>query len=280
MHSFMRSVGRFLLRAAEFLWIQVGMILSLALAYVTDPLGHAWGPLVLLSGLVLTVVCLVIFRRKTRPWKIRYDAESWRLNQIERRLHPGRARFRQIAKRILIWVPAAMAALVLFFFPIASHLVHPSSRYLGHYRIPIHWTYTVFAAPQFDLLEVVINSGVRGRFGTTPFLITPFWMVPEPLSLATFESATNPSSFNFEKMAASIKESSLIRRFQLGDEALTCWQYRPRDQHVSFSAGGDWYVTCAAPTAAHERYFSAHFRGRREDLRAFYQIIEGVRPLP
>ncbi len=93
-------------------------------------------------GSSLTVVEFFLFRRRTRPWKIEYDAVAFELNRAERRLHPRRARYKRIIGRTLLWAPSAVAAFVLLFFPVVSHLVHPSSRYLLRYRIPIPWTFT------------------------------------------------------------------------------------------------------------------------------------------
>jgi hypothetical protein len=130
--------------ASEALLLLLGVVLSFAVAVYFD---SGWTFCV---GLLLTVVEFFRFRRRTRLWKIKYDAEGFEIGQAERRLHPSRARFRRIVGRTLLWVPSAIAAFVLFFFPVATHAFHPLSQYLTHYRIPIRWTFTVVPAPGIE----------------------------------------------------------------------------------------------------------------------------------
>jgi hypothetical protein len=112
-----------------------------------DSDGDWLGAVAFYAGVAVTVIGFVVVRRKTRRWKVEYELASWRLSQTERKLHPAHARFKRMAKRMLLCLPSTIAAGVLFFFPAATHVVHPSSHYLRHYLVPIPWTFAVFPSP-------------------------------------------------------------------------------------------------------------------------------------
>lgn len=244
--------------------------------------------LIILFGLLPTSVGFMAIRR-TRPWKPEYDSAAWALARAKRRLHPTRARYKRIALRIIVWVPSMIAALVLFFFPVATHLLHPSSKYFTHYRVPIPWTFTVFQGgyrqPANSWVDVIFSSSGRGRFGMTPFPMAPFWHELQPISHVVFESNTNGDTFDYSGMMEARRRGAtdvLNRELRLGDVACTCWQYRPeRPHHQLFwpDIWSVWRVDCGTLAAVHRQNFYARFSGREEDLRAFYQIIEGVRPV-
>jgi hypothetical protein len=172
----MRPIKRLLLFASELGVLVFGVGFSFAVvvapAIYFDSRENSFLLLVLLSGLVLTIVGFVAIRRKTRPWKIEYDAVGWALTQAERRVHPSRARYKRIAKRILVWVPSVIAAAVLFFFPASSHLIRPGSQYLAHYRVSVPWTFAVIPVPGVSSDNVVTAFtliGSNGKFGLAPF---------------------------------------------------------------------------------------------------------------
>jgi hypothetical protein len=171
----MRPTQRLLVFLTEAGVLAVGVALSFAVAALFDS-GWTFG-----FGLILTVMEFIAFRRRTRPWKIEYDAVGWEFSRVDRRLHSPRARNKRIIRRALLWVPSALAASVLFFFPVATHLGHPGSRHLAHYRVPIPWTATVLSFPSIDLVAALVNSSRAGRFG-----VTPFWDKEPLLSFMTF----------------------------------------------------------------------------------------------
>jgi hypothetical protein len=300
----MRPIKTLLFFACKAGVLLVGFIFSLFLAaalgfalaadqYGVSTVGFFAG---FVAGLFLTAGALLLLRRKT--WsEVEYDKSAWVRRQTERKSHPVRTRYKRIATRILVWVPSAIAALVLFFFPVATHFVHPGSRYLEHYRFRIPWTYTVFpsdgwgwdlasiirlaGAAYYDGFDVVISSSGRGRFGVTPFLVPPFWNRQQPISDVTFGSVPNAAVLQTEWFKERYGTATEIRGFRLGGIELTCWQYRSpyRSENWPYNALV-WHVYCATPVSAGPHSFDATFDGRDEDLGSFYQIIEGVTPIP
>jgi hypothetical protein len=123
----MRTIKRVLLFACKVGALLIGFIFSWVLAAATgfalsseqdhvSTMGFFAG---LLAGLFLTAGALLILRRKT--WReVEYDTSAWLRSQAEWKSHPTRTRYKRIAARILDWVPSAIAALVLLFFPVAN----------------------------------------------------------------------------------------------------------------------------------------------------------------
>jgi hypothetical protein len=288
----LRPTKRLLLFASELGFLVLGLAIALAIASqiafanecynsVECPVASA----VLVAGVVLTIVGFVLLRRKTRSWKIEYDAIGWALTREERKLHPTHARYKRIAVRIMVWVPSMIAALVLFFLPVATHLLHPNSQYLTHYRVPIPWSTSVFApyGPQYSYVLAISSSVGKGRFGVTPFLDS------RQLTSEMHFGSMSPDAGTFElnlKYARSRREGGdrqLRRDFRLGDIDFTCWQYvHPhRYPRVGPSATEPlwWNIECGTPVDARQRNLYAWFFGREEDIPTFYRIIEGVSPL-
>jgi hypothetical protein len=240
--------------------------------------------LTLFSSQVLPGLGFAAVNRKIRPWKVKYDAGAWTGSELECQRHPSRRRYKRIARQILVWVPSVIAAMVLFFLPVVTHLKHPYSRYLEDYRVPISWRLAVFPSPgpldERSWVDVVVSSG-RERFGLTPFAVSPFWIDQPPASLMTFGSSPDANSFDFAGQAARTESSEVVsREFRLGESTLTCLQYRQRIFYLGWPGPGLlWNVDCETPPTAHGPSFHARFEGFEDDLRAFYQIIEGVTPV-
>ncbi len=293
-----RPIKRLLVAASELGVLVLGVAFSLFLVVATahyfDSRGNVetWAGNVVagvfLAGLVLTGVGFVAIRRKTRPWKLEYDAVGWAHTRVERRLHPARARRKRIVHQSLVWVPSAIAALVLFFYPAATHLAYPYSGHVGRYRVPIPWTYTIArlaSEKDYGWVIVIFRSTGRGRFGMTPFLVWPFWNTPDSLSSIYFDTNKNAPALDPMTMEARRKEAAEVREFRTRDVALTCWQYRRPKASGELpkpSAGWApewwlaWNADCDTSTVVHQQYLHVHFYGGEEDLRGFYKIIEGV----
>ena len=275
----MRPLKRVLLFATEIGVFIVGFVLSTALGIsVESNLSSA----AFFAGVLITVAGFFAFRKRTLRWKIEYDAEAFRRNKNASKLHPARARFKRSAQRILVCSPALIAALVLFFFPIASHLIHPTSRYLRHFSVPIPWNFTVLSSQDLGFGEVFVEAlgktSDAARFGFTPF------GDEKPFSLMSFgANHAEPG----ERISEPIEDrtSVLQRTFQLGDGALTCRQQQPPPLRrccisgpfrLKVFTGRFWQIDCTAPANVHRQSFFASFAGREEDVPAFYKIIEGV----
>ena len=95
--------------------------------------------------------------------RVEDGVRSSRLELHESRaLRASRARALQEACRwmMLVGAPGVMAAVVVFFFPVAAHAIHPGSWRLGSYRISIPWTQAI--QPPAHVPERFIRGCVCG----------------------------------------------------------------------------------------------------------------------
>jgi hypothetical protein len=281
----MRPIKRVLILVSEVGVLLVGLaasaLLVVTLAYLSDSGGLALSAAFI--GFLLTIGGWLIFRREMRPWKLEYDAAGWALDRAERKEHPGRAKCKRVLRRILLYVPSAIAAMVLFCFPFMSHLLHPSSRYLRNYRIPIPWTYIVWPLPPYGDVTVIARSDVS----RWPFSMMPLWDSSLRFSIMTFGSA-GPDVFGFEAKLAEDERTGATRgverEFRLDTVALSCWQFVPaRGRGVSFAfAYLSWpyyEVDCWTAADVRPEGFWASFQGRESDLPLFYEVVAGVTPV-
>src|SRR5580693_8860807 len=95
----MRPVKRLLILAGELGVVVFGLVLSFAIASYIAVADGCYSSVVcpaassaVILGSLLTIAGFVLLRRKTRPWKIQYDAVGWGLARVERKLHPTRAK--------------------------------------------------------------------------------------------------------------------------------------------------------------------------------------------
>jgi hypothetical protein len=294
----MRLIKRFLLFVCELGILGFGFVFSLVLAVATamginssqesvsiEVAAFSSG---LLCGLILTGVGMAAMRRKTRPWEIECGAAEWAASRAERKSHPRRARYKRIAKRILVWAPSAIAAGVLFLVPVATHLVHPSSHYLRYYRVPIPWNMMVFSPPSapsgYGIVEAFGSSGGMGRFGVTPFRIGDPLQRTEALSSGMVFESIDPGTerFGFSRERGASRRGragqASGREFQLGGVRFTCRQYVERGWRWASGTEAPWWeIDCETPVDVRERNLYARFVGRERDIPVFYEIIEGVR---
>ena len=265
----MIHLRRFLLFLSEAGTLVLGFVVSFALAEVVDPDAVTLAFTVLFSGLFVTLVLFLLIVWKHRPKKLEYDAACYTLSRAARKLHPGRVKLNCFLWRTLLCVPNAFGALVLFFLPVASHLLHPSSRYLTHYSIPIPWTATIlrpFALPGYSYITAFVSSSGRGRYGVTPFL-------ERPLAFSSMDFFSDPPT----AVTGHTLSTEPNREFRLGEIPLQCWQrVNPR---ITLPGWPVWVITCETPADVNEYNFHASFVGREEDIPAFYKIIDGVTPV-
>lgn len=285
----MRTIKRVLIWGSEIGFLLLGLAVSIALGALVDhftSFERGLAPLAFGCGLLLTLTGFLLFLRRHRAARFEYDVVGWEISRADRKLHPRRTRVKKIIWRTLVWLPSAVAALVLFFFPVASHLLHPSSHYLRHYRIPIPWTTTVFSpifsqpelAPESNLVEAFFSNSSTGRFG-----MTPFWERKGLSSSVGFMSVNPNGHFGYDDQPTlAIRQGATDvtrREFQLGNVTLACWQYvLPYRRGYPYGTG-PWEVSCLTPEGVHQCNFRGWFYGEESDLPLFYKIIEGVTPV-
>jgi hypothetical protein len=280
----MRPLKRLLIFAAEAVVFVFGFVLwftlAIFLATFFDLRASVIGTLIFCFSFLLALAGFVLFRRKTQAWKTEYDAVGYALKKAQSKLHPTRAKCNRMLQRTIIWAPSAVAAMVVFLFPLATHLLHPSSQYLRHFRIPIPWTATVFSLPggayRPDWIEALVSSSGHGRYG-----VTPFWDSDPRFSIMTFWSDT----IGTDETVTTIDDTAdvLSKEFRIGAVPLTCSQYRPTYKRPF----GDrligtimiWEVVCKTPPDPHRPSFLALFHGREESIPVFYKVVEGVTPV-
>lgn len=279
----MRTIKRLLLTAKELAVFLLGLILSLVLTVVVSQAGFRGIdlPLVLFSGLLFTSFVVSRVRRKDAPRKFAYDVAGWALDQSERKLHPRRRKFKRILIGVLVSLPSAVALLVLFFLPVATHLRHPGSQYFPHYRIPIPWSVAVLFPSELDggdrfrVLTGLVRSNPWPRFGMTTL------RDEESLSaIVTF--GTRRWSEGTSDLPESVRlggTTDLLRReFRSNSLAVTCWQWWYSSPALRRESRNElvWSVACQAPADAYQQQFEASFYGREESIPEFYRIVEGV----
>ncbi len=233
---------------------------------------------VFVLGLLATGFGLALFRRSTKSRKIECGTAAWLLEKAEFSRRPMRARRRRLVRLASICTPSAIAIVVIFFFPAATHLVHPSSWYFAHYRLPIPWNFAVLPANgsllDYRAMEVIVGSGPRGRLGLTALRVWPFWE-EERLSKISFWFWLAPKS--------SISNGEVAdRQFRGGNTVTTCSQRRSEWRPLSplylrlSGTGPMWEVFCTTTTTLDPWEVGASFFGGGEDLHAFYRIMGGI----
>jgi hypothetical protein len=78
-----RVLKRLLLFALETTVFVIGTVLAVAIAALVDP---RFAIFAFVIGLVVTVASLIVIRRKTRRFKIHYDAANWMASRPFRQL--------------------------------------------------------------------------------------------------------------------------------------------------------------------------------------------------
>lgn len=128
----MKSFKRAWLFVIEACVLVFGLVLTVGLSGYFESFGG------LILGIALTGCSLFAIRTKNSEWKIEYEASRWLSDRSRQRLHPNRAKRSRIARTWLLWFPSACAAVVVLFYPFASHIQYAGK--LKPYRVPIPWT--------------------------------------------------------------------------------------------------------------------------------------------
>jgi hypothetical protein len=276
---------KILLAALNIAVILVGTASTLLLsAYLDYIFRQLWFPpmISLVFGSAATVMTILSIRRKTRQGDIEYEAARWLAKQATRQPNSHK-KLRAAVRQCLLWLPSSLAAFVLFFYPLASHIVHPGDHYLTHYRVSIPWTWELLSRQNnsngYSYVETTISSEGSSRFG-----VTPYWHKYPALSAVrfwTFTSGLSPEDEqSYEELRHEGATSISSVELKAGNVPLTCWQYvRPgwRGWWLNSLNGADlWEVDCATPLNVREANFRGFFAGRKEDIPAFYEVLAKV----
>lgn len=223
-----------------------------------------YSPWVFLFGLLFTIGGYWRFRQTARRWEFELGVVDYERRRIERMLHPVRRMWKGRIRQILLWTPSAVAGFVLFFLPVATHVLHLGSSYLPHYDIPIPWTIEVhvlsaYLPPENGLVEAFVrNSGV-GRYGAVLF-----WRLDPITSRMGFGT---DSEGRVREAGGLVGMKKMVRA---GSSSLTCWHSSwPRDP-------GLFSVNCELSSAIAAQSLYAYFTGQEADLPLFYSILSGI----
>jgi hypothetical protein len=271
-----RVLKRVLLSLGELAVFALGMILSFLLAFFAgDRADRYLVDYVLVGGIFLTFACVLILRRKTAVWKFAYDVEGWRIKRAERLQNPRRWKCKRHARRVLIWVPSAIAALVLFFFPVSTHVLYPRAGHLANYHISLPWNWVVMppagGTEYYRFVNALIYSGGESGFG-----LVPFWQNEPFVGEASFGIIGSDVEFNSRSRRIEervSREEAIIRREFEGKTKILCWEF----QGSGYNGEEHWSVTCLPPAEQKELAFYAEFEGSKKALTAFYEVIRGVK---
>ena len=231
---------------------------------------------VFIFGVGLTICILLAIRRKTRKWKIDYAAENWLRQRAESQMAPHQARQAKTLRHLLLWLPSFCAAMVLCFFPLASHFSY-SGRLLD-YRVPIPWAWMIVYRYQNPGLastaSALIASDGVGRFG-----VTPFWQKHANYSVASFAAYTWSLSPEEKRQRDFLRRQNATdistSEFTVGELHFSCVEYLTH--YARFPALSGFSVDCESTAGNGKGHFGAALFGRREDVPAFYDVLRQAR---
>jgi len=274
----MHALKRSLLFGSEVGVLLIGFVVSLFVGHLFDSSEIDVAPIVFLCGLALAFAVLLLFRRKTRAWKIRNDAAAWELSKAERKLNPRRAAWRRIIGRTLLCAPALIAAFVLFFLAPASHIISPRSGHLGPFRVSIPWSVGVLSSSEFGLQQKWVYA-IATRNGQRRYGMKSFWLedrVPYAMVFGTIASGSDP----FERYSAV--GAARRRDIRAGAGRFTCWEFvgfsyrEPQIWFDDYEPGPHQRIACVTPPFVDQPGMYAEFFGREENSADFYRIVEKI----
>lgn len=268
-----QRLKRLLLFFAEAGILLLGLVFSITASFLAYRLSDGDGPTVFVffCPLTLSVVGFFLFRRRTRQWKIQYDAANFLKYRASQRLNPRRAERLRVLSRYLTWTPCLVVCSVLPFIPeavgIGSRLFVSRNSSVGKYRvqIPITWIYDGL---QESCVAVMTAPGI-GRIG-----FESYWRREVPLS----EMSICPLPHPADEIAPNVNLegetvlSSLSMPF--GNETLTCWDLIHNNPFVGSSPTDPSIADISCTTETDDFY--AHFIGWRGDTSTFYETLRKI----
>ncbi len=282
----MRLLKRAQLFAAEIGVLVFGFVFALALAIRFDSSDNNVAPIAFFSVLFLTVVSLLILRRKTRRWKVEWAAAGWIANRSWRRRYPRRARNVRMICRCLLWLPSAFAALTVFSLPLASHIFYSGTHLVPHYRfsLPLNWTIVKSSGDSpYPVVWVFFSNEGASRFG-----LTPIWFNHSLPSGVTLGITGPASPYIWRRPKVEIEQGRPTHiaktEFTIGAVVVNCWEYQ--DTFDAIGSGPNflyprelWEVLCSTQPNGREFNLHASFLGQKEDVPVFYRVLRGATPI-
>jgi hypothetical protein len=274
---------KFVLLATELVFLFFGIMFSIGLAAYLDSVDSKLAFLALLLGLFLTSATLVWFRRNAGQWTVVADANAWLAQRSWRQLHPRRAKYLRTLKRGALWLPSLCSTLVLFFLPVTSHVVFGGGQLIPHYRVTSPWNWLIIKSRQDGPVWTEFSNQGAGRYG-----FTPVWFNRRIPSGAEFFWSDPRHVDGWWRPESELKNGHTthvaVRKFQLGTITTTCYEYR----HIYNDAVGPsssifapdvlWESLCSTQPNGVDYNLRAAFLGSREDLAAFYDLLNSARP--
>ena len=281
----MARLKRVALLFAEVALFSLGTVGSLVLAGLLDSSENQFAGIGFISGLLLTVVGWLALRRKTRRWKIEQDAVRWMASRSFEKKYPHRAKWLRIVWRWLLWVPSACAALAVFFLPVTSHILLFGRHLMPHYRlsVPLSWM-VIRGFGGYPFASTFFTGEGANKYG-----MTAMWFSNSMPSAATFmvsDPAVASHWYLPEHELATGRATHLAKRdFKMGTTTMSCWEYRQDYQYSAEIARSLlhppvlWEVLCSTEPNGVDFNLRASFLGRKEDIRAFYKVLEAGKPI-
>jgi len=256
---------------------------SMGFAVYLDSLGSKFASLAFFLGFSLICATLIWFRRKSGKWTLAADAAAWLAHRSWRQLHPRGARYLRILQRSFLLFPSLCSAFVLFFLPVASHMLYSGAHLVPHYRssTPLNWL-IIKSRGDIEVWTFFSNQGAA-RYG-----FTPIWFNRSMPSSAVFFTSDPASSDGWRrpesKLASGHTTHLAVRQFQLGMITATCYEYRHNYSDAVGSSSGIfsppvlWESLCSTQPNGVDYNLRAAYLGHRKDLPAFYDLLNSTTP--
>lgn len=283
LETHLRLFKKFLLFVSELAFLFFGFAFAVGLTGYLDSVGIKFVPVAFLLIFVLILAAPIWFRRKAGNWTVAADATAWLAHRSWRRLHPRLAKYLRMLYRCVLCVPSLCAALVLFFLPVASHLLYSGTHLIPHYSVstPLNWL--IIKSRGHIFVSTFFSNEGAARDG-----FTPIWFNHSTPSSGDFmtsdpghpEGWWRPES----ELASGLTTHLAVRKFQLGMIAATCYEYRHSYTNTASSSNIYtppilWESLCSTQSNGVDYNLRAAFFGRREDLPAFYDLLNSATPV-
>ena len=274
--SISRRLKRILISLCEIGVFVLGNIISLLIVYLADLHRNGLDDAILIFGMIVSFIIVLWIRSKTYAWKFAYSVECCMVERAERLQNPSRWKRLKLVRRFSIWVLSAIAMLVLFFFPVVTHVLYPRAGHLQNYRVSLPWYW--FVMPWNDgqknryLVDAFIYSGGESGFG-----LAPLKPIIGGASFGEIDVETMEFLHQYIEAGVSGRKGLVRRELLTGGTRIGCWEYpAPADNGCD---NGTWIVECITPIEVKERPFHAGYFGPKGALPVFYAVILNMKPV-